>query len=497
MKRVKDSDERLVDVKVIFKNGDERELTLDYFPNEINDIMGYIEYHYLIERIDKVIVKTGGQYWETIYENGHQITDSRKIKDSNIAYSVLDENDRLLDEFTSKEKAIAYAEKNNKADGVVRFKYSEDGDVLDAKEIWTKNKSVSDSKKIKDADDAPDVLDGILMIAFNDGSEEEGYNEVKSHANEQGEIDGVKYETYDSDYQDGVTLIDLCALTDDANAFVKALLKEWGVIDEVADIEFEASDNMKGEVSDSYRVSDMTKPIHLRGYAEKYRKKRREQKENLGRVESIDDLEENMDYGQGIYDSNRVSDMTKPAHLRGYAEKYRKKRREQKENLGRVENVDEIDEEMDRGNIYDSRDARFFVYKNQQDVTPDKEGFVKKADAIAFAKTMLDDNDRTMVEVYRYDENDEWGDVEQMVWTSNNQPKTDLEYWGVKEVEIKKVKEGEYFTLKPIPEPKESQVWVKGGYDRSYKEYDAYKYSDVNSYRGFKPNKKVYVGFTF
>ena len=189
--------------------------------------------------------------------------------------------------------------------------------------------------------------------------------------------------------------------------------------------------------------------------------------------------------------------MTKPAHLRGYAEKYRKKRREQKENLGRVENVDEIDEEMDRGNIYDSRDARFFVYKNQQDVTPDKEGFVKKADAIAFAKTMLDDNDRTMVEVYRYDENDEWGDVEQMVWTSNNQPKTDLEYWGVKEVEIKKVKEGEYFTLKPIPEPKESQVWVKGGYDRSYKEYDAYKYSDVNSYRGFKPNKKVYVGFTF
>ena len=352
MKRVKDSDERLVDVKVIFKNGDERELTLDYFPNEINDIMGYIEYHYLIERIDKVIVKTGGQYWETIYENGHQITDSRKIKDSNIAYSVLDENDRLLDEFTSKEKAIAYAEKNNKADGVVRFKYSEDGDVLDAKEIWTKNKSVSDSKKIKDADDAPDVLDGILMIAFNDGSEEEGYNEVKSHANEQGEIDGVKYETYDSDYQDGVTLIDLCALTDDANAFVKALLKEWGVIDEVADIEFEASDNMKGEVSDSYRVSDMTKPIHLRGYAEKYRKKRREQKENLGRVESIDDLEENMDYGQGIYDSNRVSDMTKPAHLRGYAEKYRKKRREQKE-LNK-ENEEEKQEVNDSRKIKDS-----------------------------------------------------------------------------------------------------------------------------------------------
>lgn len=440
---------------------------------------------------------------------------------------------------------------------------------------------VADSKRIKDADDAPDVLDGILLIAFNDGEEENGYEEVNSHANEQGEIDGVKYETYDTDTQDGVTLIDLCALTDDANAFVKALLEEWGVIDIVADIEFEASENMKEEVSDSrrvsdvskgdlygdmfpsqmvyilekkdesarkgnvnidyfdslsearkalneyrkenptdeyfirkyevgfrdinpdyediydsHKVSDMIKPAHLRGYAINQRKKRRggENPDKLGRVEG-DVLDEDMD-SNGIYDSHRVSDMTKPAHLRGYAERYRQKRRAKQGQVSREENVDE-DDTTDKSNISDSRDARFFVYKNRQDVTPDKEGFVKKADAIAFAKTMVDDDDRTMVDVYRYDENDEWGGVEQVVWTSNNQPKTDLEYWGVKEVEIKKVKEGDYFTLKPIPEPKESQVWVKGGYDRSYKEYDAYKYSDVNSYRGFKANKKVYVGFTF
>lgn len=371
----------------VFVSGDE---TNDLFKDfHISDKA--IEYAKSLKAEGKsvIVYKTvysqyGEEDSQIIWEDGkdlRNVSDSRKIKDSNIAYSVLDENDRLLDEFTSKEKAIAYAEKNNKADGVVRFKYSEDGDVLDAKEIWTKNKSVSDSRKIKDgnssdnfekweistadkngnsrlvcsynsfdealsdykeilernknsyyaldgvtgynthttlmpvrympyyenyygeringldgrvvsdsrkikdADETQDVLDGILMIAFNDGSEDEGYNEVKKHANEQGELDGVQYETYDTDIQDGVTLIDLCAATDDANTFVKALLTEWGIIDAVADIEFEKSELMENaeeggeQVSDS-KVEDMTKPAHLRGYAEKYRKKRREQKES-------------------------------------------------------------------------------------------------------------------------------------------------------------------------------------------------------------------------
>ena len=358
---------------------------------------------------------------------------------------------------------------------------------------------VSDSRKIKDAEeDTPAVLDGILLIAFNDGEEEDGYNAVKQHANEQGELDGVQYETYDTDYQDGVTLIDLCAMTDDANAFVKALLNEWGVIESVADIEFEASDNMKEAVSDSKkikdnsdndivknfspylsdnvlftgsgynsitildrnsdlkilvdywavknkfglttydweispewrfsnpernwgafeavvndkmcligienvlqehlfrndgvldkieptdrrgnaykrakwefedvtdssRVSDMTKPAHLRGYAEKYRQKRRENPDKVSRVQSIDDLDENYD-GDDISDSSRVNDMIKPAHLRGYAEKYRQKRRNQK-NLNKEENFE--DENADKQSVSDSRnrkvkDAQYGKYK--------------------------------------------------------------------------------------------------------------------------------------
>lgn len=64
-------------------------------------------------------------------------------------------------------------------------------------------------------------------------------------------------------------------------------------------------------------------------------------------------------------------------------------------------------------------------------------------------------------------------------------------------VDIKRVKKGDYFTLKDIPEPKESQVWVMDGYDRGEKAYLAHKFSDVNNDRYFKPTTKVFVDFTF
>lgn len=140
-------------------------------------------------------------------------------------------------------------------------------------EIWG-NENISDSRKIKD-ENTPDVLDGVLFIAFTDGTEDDMIAEVNKHANESDTIDGVQYETYETDNSDGVAMIDLCAATDDANAFVKALLKKWGIAENVADLEFEASDEMKEAVNDSRKVNDMTKPAHLRGYAEKVRAKRR------------------------------------------------------------------------------------------------------------------------------------------------------------------------------------------------------------------------------
>jgi len=62
---------------------------------------------------------------------------------------------------------------------------------------------------------------------------------------------------------------------------------------------------------------------------------------------------------------------------------------------------------------------------------------------------------------------------------------------------IKDLKKDEFFTLKPIEYPKESQVWVFDGYDRYDKTYCAIKFSDIGDSRCFKGDKEVYTGFTF
>lgn len=62
---------------------------------------------------------------------------------------------------------------------------------------------------------------------------------------------------------------------------------------------------------------------------------------------------------------------------------------------------------------------------------------------------------------------------------------------------IKDLKKGEFFTLKPIENPKESQVYIRGEYDRSEKKYCATKFSDICSGRVFKATQTVYTDFTF
>lgn len=62
---------------------------------------------------------------------------------------------------------------------------------------------------------------------------------------------------------------------------------------------------------------------------------------------------------------------------------------------------------------------------------------------------------------------------------------------------IKDLKAGEWFTLKPIDEPKETQVYIKGEYDRSERKYECGKWCDISYGRYFKGDKVVYVGFTF
>ena len=62
---------------------------------------------------------------------------------------------------------------------------------------------------------------------------------------------------------------------------------------------------------------------------------------------------------------------------------------------------------------------------------------------------------------------------------------------------IRELKKGEFFTLKPIAEPKENQVYIRGEYDRSVKKYICAKFSDICSERFLKGDKEVYTDFTF
>lgn len=62
---------------------------------------------------------------------------------------------------------------------------------------------------------------------------------------------------------------------------------------------------------------------------------------------------------------------------------------------------------------------------------------------------------------------------------------------------LKDLKNGEWFTLKDIEFPKDSQVYIKGDYDRSEKKYECGKYSDISYSRYLKANTIVYTEFTF
>lgn len=62
---------------------------------------------------------------------------------------------------------------------------------------------------------------------------------------------------------------------------------------------------------------------------------------------------------------------------------------------------------------------------------------------------------------------------------------------------IKELKKGEYFTIKPIDNPTEKQVFIRGDYDRSEKKYECGRFDDISYSRLFKGDKEVYTDFTF
>ena len=64
-------------------------------------------------------------------------------------------------------------------------------------------------------------------------------------------------------------------------------------------------------------------------------------------------------------------------------------------------------------------------------------------------------------------------------------------------MQVKKLKKGEFFTRKPLEEPKESQVWIRGDYDRETKKYECIRFSDSCSFCYLDGNKEVFTDFTF
>lgn len=65
------------------------------------------------------------------------------------------------------------------------------------------------------------------------------------------------------------------------------------------------------------------------------------------------------------------------------------------------------------------------------------------------------------------------------------------------EMKIQELKKGDYFTVKPIAEPKESQVFVYDGYNRSDKKYVGIRFNDICSCREFKKDTEIYTDFIF
>jgi hypothetical protein len=62
---------------------------------------------------------------------------------------------------------------------------------------------------------------------------------------------------------------------------------------------------------------------------------------------------------------------------------------------------------------------------------------------------------------------------------------------------IKELKKGDYFTIKPIENPTEKQVYIRGEYDRSTKKYYCGRFDDISYEKLFSADKEVYTDFTF
>lgn len=135
------------------------------------------------------------------------------------------------------------------------------------------------------------------------------------------------------------------------------------------------------------------------------------------------------------------------------------------------------------------------IYKNEEDGGIDYgvRSSITLENIVVPDENVLEDSKQNNVKNRMYRVNDA---LDEPLPYTDEHLATDWEYWGVKETILKNVKQGDFFTLKPIPEPNEKQVWIKGGYNRSDRDYTCERY-DGGGERFFKANRKVYVDFYF
>ena len=65
------------------------------------------------------------------------------------------------------------------------------------------------------------------------------------------------------------------------------------------------------------------------------------------------------------------------------------------------------------------------------------------------------------------------------------------------ETTIKALKQGDFFTKKPIENPRENQVFIRGNYDRSTRKYEIGRFDDANYSALMKGTTRVYTDLVF
>jgi len=80
---------------------------------------------------------------------------------------------------------------------------------------------------------------------------------------------------------------------------------------------------------------------------------------------------------------------------------------------------------------------------------------------------------------------------------ARTRPAGDHEDKETRTMKIKELKKGDFFTKKELDAPKDSQVWIRGDYDRSSKRYECQRFDDACSFCYLPGTKEVFTGFTF